>query len=371
MNATKKAILAIMLACIILITGCATQPTGKVIEDKETIRIGGLFSLTGAGAFWGEGEKNGALMAINDINSNGGINGKQLEMVIEDGQTSFESIATATKKLVEVDQVDIIIGPTWFGQSGGPLAEQAKKIIISPSAGTDPLPSKYFFVMWPTEEQEIIPVVKHMKENGIKNIALIYNQNDWSVSMKDAFEQQAAKAGITIAKEFATNPDETDYKTIIAKIKEMKADAVYAPFAFYPSQGAFSRQRKEMGLTIPFYSSIGTENAILLESYPEIEGTLYPYLAQSQKEKDFSQRYSEEYGKPASPPIAYAYDAVNLVALALKSGKQTPDEISAFLHEIKDYQGVSNTISFDQNGRIRHKEFIMKTIKDGKFVELN
>lgn len=365
----KKILFGILVLAFIL-AGCATQPTGRVTNEKESIKIGGLFHLTGAGAFWGQGEKNAALMAVNDINSNGGINGKQLEMVIEDGQTSFESIATAVKKLVEVDEVDIIIGPTWFGQSGGPLAEQTKRIIISPSAGTDPLPSKYFFVMWPTEEQEIIPIVKHMKENGIKNIALIYNQNDWSVSMKDAFEQEAGKAGITIMKEFATNPDETDYKTVITKIKEMKADAVYVPFAFYPSQGAFSKQRKDMGLTIPFYSSIGTENAVLLESFPEIEGTLYPYLAQSQKEKDFNQRYFDEYGIPASQAAAYAYDAVNIAVLALKNGKQTPDEISAFLHEMKDYSGISNTISFDQNGRIRHKEFIIKTVKDGKFVNL-
>ncbi len=93
----------------------------------------------------------------------------------------------------------------------------------------------------------------------------------------------------------------------------------------------------------------------------------YPYPSQGQGEEAFRTRFKERYGKEAAPSAAYAYDSVMLVAEALKAGKKTPDEIVAFLREV-EYVGLTNTIAFDENGRITEKPHVMKAIENGKFV---
>ncbi len=347
---------------ILLLLAACIQTT------PDTVKIGGVFHLTGPASFWGEGEKNGALLAADDINAHNGINGRPLELIVEDSKTDFKGTATAINKLAEVDNLKVVVGPTWFGQVASPIANEKKVLIISPSAGVVPQPSPYFFDVWITERAEVMPEIQYMKKNGIKKVAIVYSLNDWSQSMRDNFVNEAK--GLTIVKEFPTNPDETDFKTVISQIKELNVNAVYAPFAFYPSQGAFSKQAQELGLKIPLYSSSGTDNPVLLQAYPSIEGTIYPYPAKGPGEIEFAKKYTEKFGLPPSPSAAYAYDAVMLVATALRDGKTTPDEISQYLHSIKDYAGVSNIITFDNDGRITQKEQVMKQVKNGKFEEL-
>ena len=353
----------IIIIALLLLSACATQ-------TNESFRIGGVFHLTGPGAFWGSAEHNAALLAIEEINSAGGINGRQLEMIVEDSQTDFSQTATAFQKLIEVDKVPVIVGPTWFAQVASPIADEKKVTIISPSGGTVPIPSPFFFDVWPTERQEIIPLASYMKQQGDVRIGIVYSQNDWSVSMKDNFVDEASKNGFKIIKEFATAPDESDFRTVILELKQLSVDAVYAPFAFYPSQGAFSKQAEELNLSLPLYSSSGTENPLLLEAFPEIEGTIYPYPARDSKEQEFLKRYEARFNSPPAPSAAYAYDSVRLVAEALRSGATTSDAIAEHLRSVKNYQGVSNNITFDENGRITQKPHIIKRVREGKFEKI-
>jgi len=368
---TRKIKIGAIISLIILIVMSLLylSITGYSIKE-EKIKIGGVFHLTGAGAFWGMGEMNGVLMAIDEVNLKGGINEKQIELITENGETDFPKTINAIQKLINVDEVDFIVGPTWFGQVASPLAKQFKVLMVSPSAGVVPEPNEYFFDVWPTEKQEVIPIVDYMQEKGIKRIALIYSLNDFSQSVRNNFVEQAKSRNIKIIEEFQVSPDEKDFKTIILKIKELNVDAIYGTFAFYPSQGTFSKQAKELNLNLTIYSSSGTEIPDLVQAYPQVEGTIYGFRADGPKEKEFAKNYVKKFGSVPSQSSAYAYDSANMLIQALKSDKQTPEEISVYLKDIT-YQGVSNTISFDNNGRITSKPFILKTIKDGKFVQYN
>jgi len=257
-----KSRLLIILCLFVL--ACAPQ--------QESIKIGGVFHLTGPGAFWGEGEKNGALLAIEEINAQGGINGVPLELIIEDANTDFKGTTSAFLKLIDIDQVNLIIGPTWFGQVASPIADERKVLMLSPSTGVLPQPSPYFFVLWPTEAQEIETISNYMQQQDVKKIAIVYSINDWSESMKNHLIDQAKD--IEIVEQFATNSDETDFRTVITKIKQLDVDAIYTPIAFYPGQGAFTKQAKTLGITIPIYSTLNTENPLLVEAYPEVENTI-------------------------------------------------------------------------------------------------
>ena len=355
--------IAIPIFIVIFLIGCAPS-------HQETIEIGGVFHLTGPGSFWGEGEKNGAILAIEEINFAGGVHGEQLEMIIEDGKTDFPETVNALKKLINIDGVTVIVGPTWFGQVASPIAEETKTLIISPSAGVIPEPSSYFFDVWPTPYQEIAAQVDYMKQEGVNDVVLIYHLNDWSQTMKDEFVEKATQKGMTIVKEYPLRNDEKDFKTIITQIKELDIDAIYAPFAWYPSQGEFSKQKKELGLNIPLYSSSGTDNQHLLDAYPSIEGTVYAYPAKGPGEEEFTQKYLARFDALPSPPAAYAYDAIYLLAGAFNEGKESPEDIAAYLKGLKDYPGISNTLTFNEHGRITQKTHIIKAVKNGEFAAL-
>jgi branched-chain amino acid transport system substrate-binding protein len=180
--------------------------------------------------------------------------------------------------------------------------------------------------------------------------------------MKEHFVTECALRGINVVRVYGVSPEEDDFRTIITQMKNLNIDGVYGAFAFYPSQGQFSVQRKELGLGIPLYSTSGSENPELLEAFPAIEGTIYPYPKRSAKEEDFWRRYEERFGVVPAPSVAYAYDAVYVVAEALEQG----DDIATYLEGIS-YDGVSNTIVFE-DGRVVQKEHVMKKVKDREFV---
>ena len=351
---------------ILLGIGIAINKSNEV--EEETIAIGGVFHLSGEGAFWGIGELNGVNLALEEINNQGEINGNKLVLIVEDSETNFVKTVNAIQKLVNANNLQVIIGPTWFAQAASPLAEQLKVLIVSPSGGVILEPSKYFFSLWPTEKQEVLPIIKHMKKHNVKKVVVIYSLNDWSESVKNNFLEEARKEGISIEESISVDPDEDDFRTIITKIKKIESDAIFAPFAFYPSQGAFNKQAKELELKLQIYSPSGTENPILLKAFPEIEGTIYGYPQIDEQEAEFRKKYTAKFGIEISPPAAYGYDALQLIASALREGKTTPEEIAQYLSSIKEYDGISNTISFDSKGRVTDKGYVPKTVENGKFI---
>ncbi len=360
--------LSIVLALSIFLLLGSCSRGAEHAESPQTIMIGGVFHLTGPGSFWGVGEQNGALLAVEDLNRRGGIDGRPVEMIVEDGQTDFSKTTTALHKLIDVDRVRFIVGPTWFGQVASPIAEEQEVLIVSPSAGVVPQPSRFFFDLWPTEKQEVAALVASMKGHNVTRVAVVYSQNDWSQSMDSEFLEQSSPAGITGVKEFPTSPDEKDFRSIIEGLKGERLNGVYVPFAFYPSQGAFARQSKDLGLGVPVYSSSGTENPLLLSTFPEIEGTIYPYPSKTSSQEAFERRYLGRFKAPPSPSAAYAYDSVMVLAMAIKGRASDPAGAAEWLRSMKEYPGVSNTISFDADGRISAKDYVMKMVQNRKFT---
>ena len=343
---------------VMTLFGC-TGITGKAIASEEVV-IGGVFHLTGPAAFWGNGERNAAMLAVEEINGAGGVNGRAIRLIVEDGQTDFVVTNSVLQKLIHVNNVEVIVGPTWFGQAAAPIAEQEKIVIVSPSTGVTVSREKYFFNLWPTERQEIEVIVSYMVDSGVKKVAVVYSKNDWSLSMKDNFIDECGLRGISIIRVYGVSPDTSDFRTIITQMKILDIDAVYGAFAFYPSQGQFSVQRKELGLDKVLYSTSGTENPELLKAFPAIEGTIYPYPQRSSKEEAFWKRYEKRFGMVPAPSVAYAYDAVYVVAEALENDLET------YLEGI-DFDGVSNRIVFE-NGRVVQKEHLVKSVENGEFV---
>jgi branched-chain amino acid transport system substrate-binding protein len=347
------------LALLLLIVGCGVS--GEVVRS-EKIKIGGLFHLTGAGAFWGESERLGASLALAERNVS------YVDFIVEDCETSFPKTVTAVKKLISFDDVDFIIGPTWFGQIASGLAKDHSTVFVSPSSGLVTIPSKYYFNLWSTTDQEVKPVVDHMDFMNLSQVVVVYNQNDWAEEIKNSFVKFALNENITVVEVFAVDTYEDDYRSVVTKIKSLNVDAVFGAFAYYPPQGQFTRQAKELGLldSVMLYATSNTETPSLLEEYPEVEGTYYPYPVVEDSSLEFSSNFEEYYSKKPSPSAAYAYDAMNLLLDAIEFGCVESECVSSYLSSVS-YSGVTGDVSFENSSR-EEKSFEIKKVDNNAFI---
>ncbi len=356
-----KLILKLIIAVLILslLIGCTT---GNVVKTNE-IKLGGLFGLASYGATWGNTEKNAFLLAIEEETE------LNIQPIIEDHQSDLKTTATALNKLVFMDKVNIIIGPSWveFSEVAAPIANENKVLLVSPweTSENSWIYSKYFMTGTPSERVQVKALLENVKE---KNFVLVYNENAWSTALKQIFIDQAEKMGFEILKEFAISQDVEDYRTEITKIKNINPDALFVALAEDGDQGEFFKQAYELNLNKQiYYPSARGETPILLENYGQyMENAIYPFPVKV--ESDFDEKYLEKYGTlPNSPSGATAYDMTKLVIRALKAGARTSDEVREWMiSNAKDYKGASTKINLDKNGRVEYQEVIIKQIKDSK-----
>ncbi len=254
MKKTTYLAIAMCLLILILTSGCNRTPTGAA-TSQEPIKIGFIGPLTGELASWGNNEKQGVELAVKEINDAGGINGRKLSIIYEDGQCNPKSAVTAAQKLITVDHVKAIIGETCSSATlaVAPLAEQNKVILISPTSGADSISQAGDFIFrifipnnfYAVEGARIIE-----KELGSKSVAVLYIQNDAGVSTKDRFIQLFKGGKIMLIQGYA--PDTTDFKTILLKVKEAEPDLVYLA-GYYPDGGLILKQAKELGIKTQFF----------------------------------------------------------------------------------------------------------------------
>ncbi len=341
----------------------------KDSEKADSIKVAGLFAQTGYASFAGEASKDGFIMAMEDA-------GIPENILIEDFKSETKTAITAAKKLIEVDGADVIIGPEWaeFSQIVAPLGDENKVVFISPwlSSEQDWLKSPYFFSATAGERGRIRKTVEHMVAQGVKNLALIYSENDWSYENVAIFKDEISKnTGITIALESRVSG--VDYRAEVAKIKVANPDAIYAVIATGNDQGLLSKQLKDLQAPFQVYmpGSVA-ENGALIENFGQyVNGSIYPTVREYKNYSKFVEKYQNRFGHvPSAITAATTYDATTLVLKAIKDGARTSDDVVNYLKNTKGYEGYSNTISFDDFGMIANEDVVMKKINGKNPISL-
>jgi branched-chain amino acid transport system substrate-binding protein len=355
----------IIFACL-LIVGC--QPT----TNEQTVTIGGLFALTGYGAAWGEAEQNGVQLAITQANAAGGINGKQITLIPEDTQSKASGALNAYNKLTHVNNINILIGPTWEESASvvTPVAITDNVLLISPSSYKSIYDqnTRTVFSTYPPFHYQFGPVRAYTNQHDIKKIAVVYGDETFSTIMYELFIEEAKRNKWEITDVFKTQLDAKDYRTLLLKIKASDAQLIYIPMES-DELGTLMKQAKELGVTTPIFSIDSVEGDDTFESYGSAtEGVLYPAPVTGPNYARFEQQYKEMYGDtPDISSAANAYDATNLIIEALRSGAATTEEIAVYLHAVQNYAGASGNITFTERGIIKEKEYVLKTIRNGSY----
>lgn len=377
----KKTLLVGSIVLLLIIIVVLVNPAKKM-SSREPIKLGGISALTGVGVAIGEEERKGALLAIEDLNTQGGVLGHPLELISEDvSLDKIKNAVSVVQKLINVDKVVAIVGPQWDEPALPilPIIESAQV----PTIGADSTPGleadknyEYFFSTWYDNRVGIREILRYAQKNNLKNIAIIkpLSAGFWEYTAK-VLKNEAKNYGVTIvAEEDLGNPLLLDFKTVIAKVKSHNPDAIFAVTSDY-NQCTFLKQLKELGYNKPTLGTESSGDPTSLEQCPLLmENRYFSTPVHSSAYADFAERFKKRFGDyPKFPSAETAYDAVMVIAKALeKTNLQGGKVLRDAIIQTNNLKGVSSdNIKFNDIGFVSTPEngFEMQVVKNGKFIK--
>ena len=379
MKRLSKVLTALVVGTVLagLASGC-----GGGEKKADTIKVGANLEMPGGSASYGISSKNAIALAFKEINEKGGINGKQLELVVADNKSEAAEATNAMQKLVSQDNVVAVIGPNLSSSviAASAINNSAKVLDIAPMA-TNP----YVTVdqaSGKTKEfnyrtcfidpfQGTVMAKFATAELGVGNAAiLIDNSSDYAKGLAQFFKENFVKEGGAVTAEESYLQKDTDFKATLTKIKATNPDFLYVP-GYYQEVGLIVKQARELGMNMPIAGGDGWDSAKM----PEIAGaaalnntyfsSLYSPEDSSDINKNFVAAYEKAYGQKPDVFAALSYDSALLVAEAIKNaGSTEPAKISEAMAKINGFSGVSGSVTFDD----KHnpvKSAVILEYKDG------
>ncbi|MDF2634625.1 MAG: hypothetical protein K0R78_1499 [Pelosinus sp.] len=361
-----------------LLTGCGSSAS-------KDIKIGVVYELTGSTASFGTAAANGAKLAFKEINANGGVLGKQIQIAVADNKGEPSESSNAMTKVISQDKVIAVTGFTTSsnGIAGSTVAE-ANKIPFVAAATTNPkvtldentgkVKNYTFRVCFIDPFQGTVGANFVINSLKAKNAAvMIDNSSDYSKGLSKFFKDAFIKGGGSIAIEEAYLQNDQDFKTLLTKIKANNPDVIYVP-GYYGEVGKIIKQAREIGITVPFVGGDGWDSPKLAEiGGPEaLNNTFftnhYSVEDNSPKSKAFLDAFQKEYGQVPDAMAVLGYDAAYALVDAIKRANSTESEkIREALAKTKDFQGVTGALTLnDTHDAI--KSAVIIEMKNGKQV---
>ena len=335
----KKFISVMLVAAMAVtaLTGCGSNSGSSSKKDADKYYIGGIGPTTGATAIYGTAVKNGAQIAVDEINAAGGINGKQIEYRFEDDQNDAEKSVNAYNTLKDWG-MQMLVGTTTtapcIAVAGKTASDNMFQITPSASA-TDVLSSGNgnIFQVCFTDPNQGIASAQYIAENKLaKKIGIIYDSSDvYSSGIEAKFEAEAKDKGLQIVSKAAFTADsKTDFGTQLQKAKDAGADLLFLPI-YYQEASIILKQADTMGYKPKFFGVDGMDGILTVENFDtklaEDVMLLTPFAADAKDKtvQNFVKTYKEKYEDTPNQFAADSYDAVYALKAAIEESKATTD----------------------------------------------
>jgi len=358
-----------------LALSCSQQKTG----DHSTIKIGFFGDLSGPTFNFGQSAMNGVLMAADEINQAGGIDGHRIDIVIEDDKGSPELAAQVTGKLIDRDKVVAIIGAGASGNSlaAAPKAQSAHIPLISPSS-TNPAVTQagdYIFRACFIDAFQG-EVMARFAANTLKakNAAIMLDFNSpYSRGLTEFFESSFVRLDGRIVVKQSYSQGDADYRGQLSAIKAANPDVIYIP-GYYGDVAIIARQARQMGLTVPLLGADGWDAPELWELGGDALNGCYisnHYSADDPSEniQKFVHDYRQRFGNlTPDAHAALAYDALRFLGEAIrKAGTIEGQKLREALAATKNFAGVTGIISMDAERNAVKPAVILK-LEDRRYI---
>src|SRR6478672_6301941 len=368
----------LFLLLAVSIPNCSKEqnPNGP---DHSRIKIGFFGDLSGPTFNFGESAKNGLLMAADEINLGGGIDGRRIDVVIDDDGGSPEKAAALTARLIDQDKVVAIIagGTSGNSRAAAPKAQSAKIPLISPSS-TDPAVTQigdYIFrACFVDAFQGEVKARFAFNTLKAKKAAILFDFNSpYGRGLTDYFELSFSKLGGQIVGKLSYTQGDVDFKGQLSTIQAAAPDVIYIP-GYYGDVAVIAKQARMMGLTQPLLGADGWDAPELWQLGGDaLNGsfiaTHYSVDDPSPAIQRFVQDYKQRYGNLLPDAhAALAYDAMRVLADAITRAHTTAAApLRDALAQTKDFAGVTGVISMDSD-RNAVKPAVVLKLQDAKYI---
>lgn len=353
----------------------------------ETIKVGAIFAVTGPASFLGGPAARSAEMMVEKINKAGGIDGHTIELIIKDSAGSSERAVSFARQLIEEEKVVAIIGPSTSGESMAvkKIAEDGKTVLISCAAAeviVDPV-ARYVFKTPQKDSFAAQKIFAEMQRLEINTIAIAAGNDGFGKAGKEQLEKLAPEFGITVAASETYDSKATDLSALVAKLKANPSIGAVVNWSIVPAQAIIAKNMRQSGWQVPLFQSHGFGNIKYAEAAGvAAEGIIFPSgrllvvdsLPDSDPQKamliQYKTEYEARYQEEASAFGGYAYDAINIVAEAIRQAGNDRAGVRDAVEGLQNFAGVGGVFSFspeDHNG-LDIDSFVMLTVQDGKFT---
>lgn len=362
-----KKFLCMMMAVLMVLAmaACGGEPAnngGNDTPDATTVKIGGIGPLTGAYANYGLSEKNGAELAVKEINEAGGIAGKQIELSYQDSQGESESAVNAYGKLMDWG-MEVSLGCVLSGENASVVAAARDDdvLLITPSGSDDKCidgNDKAFRVCFYNSYQGAA-AAQYIKDNNmVDTVGILYqSDNDYSVGLYNAFVAKCGELGITIAEtQTFTSSTNTDFSTQVSALVSSGVKLVFIPLYAEEASTFLTQAHGKFADDVYFFGADGLDGILgKVEQDTSLANNvlmLTPFAADNPAEnvQSFVKKYQEAYGATPDQFAADAYDAIYAIKAAVEKAGSTSGAALASALTSLTVEGVTGTMTWGSDG---------------------
>lgn len=380
---------ALLAAMTLSLAACAESDDGGgggggSADETGPIKIGAVLDITGAGASLGVPERQALELLAGQLEEEGGIDGREVELIIEDNQSTEDGAAKAMNKLVNEDEVDIVLGASRTGPSLAmrPIAESTETPMISLAANQAIVEdSEWVFKTAQNDRVVIERMIDYMAEQGWSTVGLARDASGFGEGVAEMFDEIGAEQGVSVVATEKFAPDATDFTAQMVNLRNADAD-VNVIWGIPPAAGLAQRAYDQLGIETPVMQSHGIGNQVFLDTAGDAaEGMVAPLgrlvvadqLPDDDPQKEiittFIDDYTAEFGAGPSTFSGHAYDAWQLAVDALREEGTDPQAIRDHLEGVTDFTGISGifTMTPEDHAGLPKEALALVTVEGGQW----
>ncbi len=362
----KRINLPFIMTFLIILAGLSLGPCLAAADD---IKIGFTPPVTGASAAEGAWQLKAIKLALKQINEAGGVNGKTINLIIEDNQSSNPGALAALQKAVEQDQVLALVGvvkSTQVMAMSDAIKSYALPVMIG---GTNASLTKqgngWLFRVRPDDSIAAAAMVKYIKENtSFTKIGILHDSDAFGTGGANLVEQYAKDAGLSISKREKYTTKEKDFTAQLLSLKNAGTQIMVLYGTNPEDVAVIQRQYRQLGTPYKYIGSPSSQMKDTLKLSREAAEGLLAIAdfvpGSSDVSKEYATAYKKEYNEEFDATSAWAYDALNILVRAIRQGGEDRDKIRDAILSTQNYKGVLGTYSFSSNGDGLHEVSVVQ-----------
>ncbi len=362
-----------------ILAGSAVLSLGAMqARAAETLKIANVVELSGTGATAGTNFKNGVELAVKEINAAGGILGRKIETSTMDTQSNPGVAKGLTQKAID-DEAFAIFGPVFSGSIIVSMGESRRAEIPNftggEAANITQMGNPYIFRTSFTQATAMPKIGRYITQQAkIKNLAIIYVNNDFGIGGRDMLATSLAKSGTKFAAAVSTDPGQVDFSAAVLKVKQSNADAVFVYTNEEESARALKELRKQ-GWDKPIFGETTLAGQKVIDLAGDAANGVIAHVgltvdANVPTIKTFKGKFEKAYGYTSDHNGMKGYSGVYVLKAAIeKVGKFDRKAVADALHSLSvsaaKYPGALLDVTFDKNGDLDRESFLVQ-VKNGK-----